>query len=170
MNGLPCRFAAGFQPWRLLKILHCPCADHGRALSDKLLWHIRLCNKLNFLRSGCWLLLCRVKPTDTVEQCSHQTPRQTGQWVARQINYSVNCQLSSTADIPFHFHFTSLSPVVWKTAAPIPQPLITPPPTPQPHSHSPRPALTGPLSGSPLILLFSIVSLGPLFRMRWQPR
>lgn len=80
----------------------------------QLLWHIRLCNKLNFVRSGCWLLLCSVKPTDTVERCSLQTPRQTGRWVARQINYSVNCQLSSTADIPFHFHFTSPSPFCLK--------------------------------------------------------
>lgn len=126
----------------------------------QLLWRIRLCNKFNFLRSGCWWLLCSVKPTDTVERCSLQTPRQTGRWVARQINYSVNCQLSSTADIPFHFYFTSPSPFIWKTAAPNSQPLITPSLTPRPHSHSPRSTLTGPLSASPLILLFSIVSLG----------
>lgn len=117
MNGLPCRFYCGLSA--MTPAQNPPPSLHGPRTWSlwQLLWHIRLCNKLHFLRSGSGLHLCSVKPTDTVERCFLQTPRQTGRWVARQINYSVNCQLSSTADIPFHFHFTSPSAFCLKDRA-----------------------------------------------------
>lgn len=148
-----------------------PLSVHGQQTSSFwwLPWPIRLCIKVNYPRIECGLLHFSVKPTDIVERCSLQTTKQTARWVARQINYSLNCQLPSTGDISFHFHFTSRNPIVWKTAALISQPLITPLLSARPHSHLLRSTLTGPLSASNLNLLSSIVPLG-LFRMRWQPR
>lgn len=170
----PCSFAVGFQPWRLLRIL-----DHWLCIWPCSCWqplrHVKLCNKFNFWRSGCRLCLCSVKKRDTVKLRYLQTPQQIGQWVAQQINYSINCQLSqkpsSTADIPFHFHFISHSPFVWKTALLIPLPLITPSLTLQPRSHLfiLAPLWQIPLSASPLVLFFPIVSPGLSWRWSDSP-
>lgn len=148
-----------------------PLSMHGpRTGSFWRLWHIRLCNKLNFLRSGCWLLLCSVKPTDTVESMlspNTQADRTVG-GSANKLQRQLSAVFYGWHSFSFSFHFTeSLCLKDCGTHSPALDHAFL---------HSSASFSLAPLHSDRSPVCFSShppllerVSW-PLFRMRWQPR